>query len=729
MWLMLPLLFCATTQVHAQFAPSTRYELSETVDVPEVDNAARMHLAQLDQYVGAEQWDEVLDTLRLLLETYDDRLIDVGGRRYISVRDYCHRRICELLSEPRERWRLSADPQAKQWYEQGLEQRDAGTLSQVVERLFASSYGDDALFALGELALERGDHASARRYWRMILPADQRVEVTRPNDGDSTLLSYPDTSLSPAEINARLVLTSILQGDLDSAHQELARFSQLHSDAVGHIAGREGKLADLLAAQLEAARQWPPQSPTHDWLAFGGDASRDKVAPIAIDIGAKQWELTLPEVAFNELLAYSTGPVRRVASSHPLQRERQRLLSYHPIAVDGLLLVNTSEEILAIDIESGEPAWQRAAIFQSTLPPASRPGFRSGGLGIPRYSMAAHNHRLYARMGPAQTMALDQSASRERRGYLVCLDLKAEGRLIWKIYPEDDKLAFEGCPVADGANIYVALRRSDVRPKSLVACYDAQTGRRRWIREVCSAETIGRGQYEETTFNLLTLHEGALFLNTNLGAVARLSTRNGHIEWLNVYRQRLQGDLNRLQAYLHRDMTPCLYNNGRLFAAPADDERILALNAETGETVWETRYAADAVHLLGVVNDQLIASGDRLYWIDSQTGKLAHYWPDAQSPRGYGRGVLAGKYIYWPTRSEILLFDQAGGELRHVVDLRYRDEAATGGNLLVANHTMIVAAGNRLIAFSQRSGPAQENVRAARAGDYEPTSKTQADQR
>ena len=40
----------------------------------------------------------------------------------------------------------------------------------VVDELFCSTWGDDALLALGELALERADYAAARRSWEQISP-------------------------------------------------------------------------------------------------------------------------------------------------------------------------------------------------------------------------------------------------------------------------------------------------------------------------------------------------------------------------------------------------------------------------------------------------------------------------------------------------------------------------------------------------------------------------------
>ncbi len=35
-----------------------------------------------------------------------------------------------------------------------------------------------------------------------------------------------------------------------------------------------------------------------------------------------------------------------------------------------------------------------------------------------------------------------------------------------------------------------------------------------------------------------------------------------------------------------RDLAPCLFADGRLYVAPADDDRLLCLDAATGETLW-----------------------------------------------------------------------------------------------------------------------------------------------
>ena len=140
--------------------------------------------------------------------------------------------------------------------------------------------------------------------------------------------------------------------------------------------------------------------------------------------------------------------------------------------------------------------------------------------------MTAFDGRLFARMGSPITVRPQQPSSASGSSSLVCLDLEAEGKLLWRVVA-DEGWAFEGSPVVDGSGVYAAMRRSDARPQAHVACFDPQTGRLRWRRFVCAAESPARGLLPQCTHNLLTLRGETLYYNTNLGAVAALSDAAG----------------------------------------------------------------------------------------------------------------------------------------------------------------------------------------------------------
>ena len=112
----------------------------------------------------------------------------------------------------------------------------------------------------------------------------------------------------------------------------------------------------------------------------------------------------------------------------------------------------------------------------------------------------------------------------------------------------------------------------------------------------------------------------------------------------------------------------------------------------------------------------VIASGERLYWIDAETGRLTCQFPfggtsgagqAAPSPRGYGRGVLAGSHVYFPTRESILVFDQRpvktdfGWQPRLVREIPLAPRGIAGGNLVIADGVLLIASADRLVALAE----------------------------
>ncbi len=160
-------------------------------------------------------------------------MVRLDDPRFIPLREYCHVLVCELPPEGLAIYRGRVDAQANEWLKEGLRRRDRSQLQRVVDELFGGSYADDALFALGEIAMERGEFGAARGYWERISPK-LRVDAARPlwlkrreyiaarqeRNGDETRgsarpaawLAYPDTNLDLADVRARLVLVSIMEG-------------------------------------------------------------------------------------------------------------------------------------------------------------------------------------------------------------------------------------------------------------------------------------------------------------------------------------------------------------------------------------------------------------------------------------------------------------------------------------------------------------------------------------
>jgi len=714
-----------------------RFELDEDIRLPVVDGSILGQLDRFEQLLADGQWEEAVNRLLVVAAggtrrtTIDDghQLIPVGDGRYLGVNQYVRSQLLALPPRALKIYRSRVDPLAEAWYRQGVDRRDNALLRRVVDEAPASSYADDTLMALGEIALEKADYASARAYWEQLIPAasarpSQPSDVSKPSDetGGSNGLGesqptagerspdaaaaeqpitpaslraawprFPDTDFPLAAVRARLVLASILAGELQRAGAELDRMEQLHADASGRLGGREVVFVGKLGELLSSARSWPEAAPTEDWPTFAGAPTRDGRAARRPDPAGVAWRYSLSptEVGSDRVVPAVAESVRAP-------------LSYYPVFAEGRLFVADASSIHGLQADTGDPPWPGASrtIFHppgNATSPSRVPG---DAFGTPRYTLTVYGKRLYARLGSPVTV---EPAERERglvRNELVCLDLAAEGRLLWRATAEEG-WAFEGAPLADHRGVYVAMRRADVRTESHVACFDPATGRLRWRQFVAAALTPAGNTLHQISHNLLTLAGNRLFHNTNLGAVAALSAEDGELHWAHTYPRELQGDLLAPALHWARELNPCVYDDGRVLVAPADSPRIYAFDAATGNLLWQSPEAvADAVGLLGTTGQHVIAGGGRLYWLrldGPRGGRIDHLWPDGPDRPGWGRGLIADGEVLFPTRERIHAFDARTAAPRRVIELSARD--ATGGNLMVADGRLIIATERELIGF------------------------------
>ncbi len=701
-------------------APSSQFELSETVQVDRADGTALAHLERAKACLAEHQWDEAVETLRQVMENAEGKLLAVTPWRYVNLSDACQLQLAALPPEALKLYRRRVDPRAEKWYQDGLASRDAKLLDNVIQQSFASSWGDKALMALGEIHLEEGDFSAARWCFERILPVKMPPGATRTHEWPSSLgigagypdnwPGYPDSTLDPAAVRARLVLVSILEGVPSRAREELSQFVGLHGDARGRLGGRDVRYATALAELLNQSTLWPKTKPGPDWPTFAGSPTRNAVAPELIDAAGVQWRATVGQTIKTPQAEAQGSAV----ADNPLAP-----LAFYPVISEGHVFVADQAHICGFRADTGQPWGEN---YNNPVdPPLPGPGDR---FGTPRFTLTIADGRLYARMGSPIGNSPQQPTVAVAAGSIVCLDLHAEGKLLWQV-PAEEGWAFDGAPVVAGARLLVAMRRIDIRPQAHVACFDATTGRMRWRRFICAAETPARDTLLECTNTLLTLSGGTIYVNTNLGAVASLAVEDGRINWLSLYPRVRSGNLARLDPHWQRDLNPCLFDHGRLYVAPADSPKVYALDAATGQILWPGRPANqpadrptdtpvqdpldDVVHLLGVSGDCLIASGHKLYWIaisGPRPGNIAHVWPEGADKLGYGRGLLAGSTVLWPTREKIYVFDQQTARLKREIQLA--PLGLRGGNLLVADGHLLIATPSELVVLAINAGPKKE---------------------
>jgi outer membrane protein assembly factor BamB len=677
--------------LHAQF-DSPRI----TSVYPDISIEAGTHIRTAASYVADQNWNEAVDLYQKLIEKFGNKVVQVGSRPlYITVRDFCHKQLAAMPPRALQLYRQRVDAQAEAWFRAGKRDRDRDQLVRVIDNAFASSWGDDALDAIAELAFEAGDFDQASLAWGLIHPLDSGADAG-PDRAVAGLI-YPDTNLDVALIEAKQILCRIFMGQFDSASQAIEQFRRARPTARGTLGGVNALLADRLTSIVrEASRAAPVED--SNWNTFAGNAQRNKVMPHSIDIGSSQWTAQLPQVAQARIGFNTRG------GSSP----SDEILSYHPLVTHGQVIVSARDEVRAYDLQegpkNGEPLWTFRLRDLAGQPAvlAARPSS-----GAPQFTLTAHRGRLYVRMGaPETTLPVRRGAQPDSS--LVCLDLASDGKELWRIQPEPSEpdLAFEGSPLVADGNVYIGVTRGGAMTHSFLACYDAATGAKRWRTLICeSSAATSFFNAGSISHNLPTLGGGMVFYNTNLGAVSALDQRNGRVRWIATYPRKGRDDpgMRPLGSTQGRELSPCMYYRGLVFALPSDSEGVHAFDASTGELRWRTPEPPAFSHMLGVAHGNLICSGSQVVAIDTTSGRRVWQWADSTNMAPFGRGTLAGDYVYFPTKTHVYIIDQRTGVLARPKEagaLQEKHEQSPG-NLVIGDGYLVVAQPNRLTVFCQ----------------------------
>jgi outer membrane protein assembly factor BamB len=695
---------------HRVAAQST-LDQGPVVTVEEIDQAGQALLEQARQFVLARKWPEAVDMMRRVMEGHADRLVyvpdtdDAPLRRYVPMRLFGAlelRRWGQAAPALLEYYQSVVAGRAERLWERVEREHDIQALRELVENYFLTPVGAQAALLWGELLLEQGRTVQARGWWERLhpamrtppgvhgLPAGRPLWLFLPETGPpptwlqterfstdtSYFLSHPQTTIPLADLRARAVLVSLWEGHQERLRRERNLFQQQFADVTGVWAGRSAPWTELFDMLSDQTRSRPALATTFS-QTFAGTPQRNAVVARRPDPGGPPlWQVRLPRLVAGDDRVTSTGRPR-------IAEADDGILAYFPVVVGQTVWVAQANGVRALDLWTGRAAFGSSAtvadsqeneglVFSLAQPSAFAALAQAPYFGVPRYTLTAHGHLLWARLGTAVTrgpqLAEYFSGASSK---IVALDATAQGRLVdgYPLEPPGPEWTFEGTPLTDGERLFVAMRKQDdIRAEAAIAAYDLNNGRLLWIRSICFAETPGQGRWNERTHNLLTLHQGTLYYNTNMGVVAAVDSQSGTTLWTTQYpRVTFASAAQRDLGHFYRSLNPVLVHQDMLLVAPADCDRIFALDAFTGQKLWctESSVAADAVHLLGVVGNMFILSGDYLYWLDVHTGRLHCQFPPPASgfagyarpsPRGYGRGLLTDQTIVWPTREAIYFF-------------------------------------------------------------------------
>lgn len=270
--------------------------------------------------------------------------------------------------------------------------------------------------------------------------------------------------------------------------------------------------------------------------------------------------------------------------------------------------IPSQPEQLAVDNATSvwvEPAWRSAIVGRSWNSVIGKSdGLLPESLAI--FSLA----RVNSGTGPEQVVA----AWDADKGVLLW---NTAGREEWKdLSPQSEPVAGEGRLYVLAVNRKIAKNR----PLYLI-CLNGGSGAIMWKRMLGMMPADDRLRGLASGGSGIALYEGALYISTDAGMVARCDARDGVVEWVRTYSSALMGELSALQ-YRREGMAPVLAG-GKILVAPRDHTGVMALDPVSGQLLWES-LLVPSERIVGVAGQMLVTQGrDCLVALDLTSGAEA----------------------------------------------------------------------------------------------------------
>jgi outer membrane protein assembly factor BamB len=408
---------------------------------------------------------------------------------------------------------------------------------------------------------------------------------------------------------------------------------------------------------------------------------------------------TAAEGICKQLLANQSPAI--TVSRVPLKELTQKVIHLPPVSpwststpttvdlvVNGKDLLASGRDVLAYfnTDDLSQPVWSR---LQQHHAEESRPGNYFPGYFRPQLN----GSKLYTRFGfrsvPSGVAAIDRqtgsplwsneensiaSNSARRSRVPMCDPLLSDGLLYYSQWYAQDN-----------------INHNRGRRIQLV-CFDPESRTTVWESTTVKAGAavdilghIGRSSPQYAIYgNRLTIHEGAIYCNSNCGFVARSDVRNGQPDWIYYYQP---GGQYRSQENL--GSAPIVVGDKVIFM-PRDCTRIFAIDRESGRLVWDNPLVV-GLEAVGVFEGLLLVRGAAvLAALDVESGEVRWYRPLNEPV--VGRVQLSGDVVYLARGNELRQLDAKTGDLLGTREWKLNDErprnfAIDGNNLYVVTDT------------------------------------------
>lgn len=669
-----------TGSVYAGKAPAM--EKNKLTITPE--EKVSTDLERLEKLFSEGDYDKAFDMVLSLGRKYGDGVFRIDENRLLGLADHLGVIMNNLPPEAVAAYRKRFDLEAEVRFTEASVLGDPAAYEYVADRYFLSSWGDDAVMILAEADLAQGDFEKAARKLERIL------------------VSYPDTDLPKERLMVMLAEAWAHLGREDKVN---ALRVKLENDDKVYVAGRKvlarRHLTALASGELRKEdRQRSKFRPTRKWTTFGGSNSRDRLPMLNPGLGKK-----IEEYFVKHFKIKNEKPQGFFYNRNFNFGNSRKAFPFFPSCDGERIYFGWGQRVNVIDLKSGQ--------FVKEIIGSEEP-FVENNREIIYSPTIGPDGTLYSSFfgkiwGGEKHRSIDvtmQIARRLLKGYDVESGKKVfdSSRLEDRII-DFDRLIFASPPAVTEDGIYATMNSLRGFVDNHVIALDPDTGRVKWRRPLCSniIEITTFGYHaREPVPPMLTLDEGQLFVQTNMGALACMEASDGRIHWISEYYQlKVKPPTNytpHMRKYQWHPAAPVVWGD-TIVVAPSDSPYLYAYSKHDGALTWRisaSDLGGNLYYFLGVTDGLAVVSGDRVFAIDVKTGKIRWATPSIVSMKGTGKGVITRNSVYVPTEENLLRLDLETGKLVESWDWPEKDDS---GNVFIFGEYIVTTTQNGITLF------------------------------
>jgi tetratricopeptide (TPR) repeat protein len=629
----------------------------------------RQSLGMLDtsrELLDQGRYSEAVQLLVGILEAQDDYFFMAAnqaddpnaGRQYQSLKNEARGILNRMPPAAQQAYELRFGAAARQLLDDALADGDIEQALAVQRRYFGSAAGYEAMYLLGCYALNQGRFLTAIRHFQ-------------------TLQSSSAAARYEPELSLKLAICWQWAGEPTEAQGVLVELQKRYPQARFAVGERSVELfrrsEDALDWLRNIAGEPPAEngSPSAAWTMFRHDLARQRrgsgepnlfTQPVWRQAASDRLELALALQAQRDEFFRSA----KVAVPSPT-----------PLAVDDIVVMRTTQRLVAVDFKTGKRLWQvdqPAPESSAAMPEGADGSFSSYWTQLRQRSWLDMSYGSISSDGRAvfvlessgtPSEPQDEALARQQRlsrpavtvrpyNVLSAYDLLSrQGQRFWSIggvgdaKPPLDQLVFLGPPLPLDGQLYVIAEIADAIH---LVVFSPRSGELLWSQQLAFIPADRRDRPLHRIRGISpSFAAGILICPTGVGAMVAVEPSTRRLLWAHEYQAaRLAGPM--IDASGTWTDSCAVISGRRVLITPGESLQMHCLDLLDGSHRWSFDRG-NVAFLACVDRDVALVVGDRqLIALELDTGGVAAGWP-LPLPEGSlpsGRGYHADGRYYLP---------------------------------------------------------------------------------